>query len=98
MNKQELVRYVQSIHPHTSLIQIETILDSFLHVIIGEVERGSEVKLIPLGTFTKTKRKSRKGRNPKTGEAMVIPEMWMPKLRAGQNFKNYLNGKGNTLK
>jgi DNA-binding protein HU-beta len=47
--------------------------DSFLGCIKGGLKtRGSKVTLVGFGTFKKVYRKTRKGRNPQTGEQIKI--------------------------
>ena len=43
------------------------------------------------GTFTKKKRKARKGRNPKTGEPMKIAASTTVSFSPGQELKRRLN-------
>ncbi len=54
------------------------------------VKKGDDVTLIGFGTFTRSKRKARLGRNPQTGKEIKIPAMTVPKFRAGREFKNYV--------
>ena len=47
--------------------------DSFLDGIKGGLKkRGSKVTIVGFGTFKKVYRKTRKGRNPQTGEQIKI--------------------------
>ncbi|MEM1973514.1 MAG: HU family DNA-binding protein, partial [Thermoplasmata archaeon] len=43
--------------------------------------------LVGFGTFSVTKRKPRKGRNPKTGEEVKIPATKSLKFTPGKAFK-----------
>lgn len=87
MNKAELVEKVAK---QTSMTKanIETVLDSVMSTITKSVKKGEEVKLVGFGTFTKTKRKARTGRNPNTGKTIQIPAAWTPKFKPGTEFKN----------
>jgi len=46
-----------------------------------------KVAITGFGTFDLGKRASRRGRNPQTGEIIHIPEMKMPRFRAGKSLK-----------
>ena len=63
-----------------------------LNTIIGEVTRtlkkGNKVTLVGFGTFSVSKRKARKGRNPRTGETIKIAAHKAPKFTAGKGFKD----------
>ena len=87
MNQQELIRELASF-TDTPIMKMESIIQSLTYTIVQQVSRGNDVKLAHLGTFTSVVRKKRKGRNPQTGEDMIIPETIVPKFRASQNFKD----------
>jgi DNA-binding protein HU-beta len=52
------------------------------------LKKGQKVTLVGFGTFSITKRKSRKGRNPRTGEVITIPAAKIPKFSAGKSLKD----------
>ncbi len=89
MNKQELIEKLAT-ETKLSKTQCETVLNSTFDNIRKAVKKGDDVKLVGFGTFTKTKRKARIGRNPQTGKEIKIPSSWAPKFRAGSEFKNML--------
>ena len=89
MNKSQLIERVAK-ETKCTKAQTERMLDSTLGVIRKSVKKGDEVKLVGFGTFTKTKRKARIGRNPHTGKPIKIPAAWHPKFRPGSDFKNLL--------
>ncbi len=89
MNKSELI---EKIAAHKELSEckkskIELILNETIALIKTSVKKGQDVTLIGFGTFSKTKRKARLGRNPQTGKELKIPAMSVPKFKAGKDFK-----------
>ncbi len=89
MNKAQLIERIAK-NTDCTKAQTERMLDSTLEIIRKSVKKGDEVKLVGFGTFTKTKRKARMGRNPHTGKVIKIPAAWHPKFRPGSDFKNLL--------
>lgn len=87
MNKAELIESVAKTTKMTK-VNVESVLNTALDNIKKSVKKGSDVTLIGFGTFTKTKRKARIGRNPQTGKEIKIPAMMVPKFRPGREFKN----------
>ena len=87
MNKQQLIEKVATETKMTKA-QCETVVDCFMDNVKKTVKTGADVKLIGFGTFTKSKRKARMGRNPQTGLSIKIPASWTPKFKAGREFKN----------
>jgi DNA-binding protein HU-beta len=71
-----------------SKAQTENVLDWTLDAIKKAVKKGDDVRLVGFGTFTKGKRKARKGRNPQTGKTITIPASNYPKFKAGREFKS----------
>jgi len=72
--------------------ETERFLDCFIGTVQKNVKKNTDIKLVGFGTFTKTKRKARMGRNPQTGAAIKIPAAWVPKFRAGSDFKTTVKG------
>ncbi|NQZ02876.1 MAG: HU family DNA-binding protein [Bdellovibrionales bacterium] len=89
MNKAQLIERVAK-ECDTTKAETERMLDSTIDIIRRAVKKGDDVKLVGFGTFTKTKRKARTGRNPQTGKAIKIPAAWHPKFRPGTEFKSML--------
>ena len=90
MNKQDLILQVANKMQITQKAADE-ILSSTLDSIMKTVSKGDKVTLVGFGTFEGRKRKERKGRNPKTGEAIQIPASTAPKFSAGKQFKETVN-------
>lgn len=86
MNKAQLVELVAE-RTKTTRVQSELILDAAIDVIQSTVSKGQDVKLVGFGTFSRLLRKSRTGRNPKTGESVKIPGARVPRFKAGKEFK-----------
>ncbi|MFN3480003.1 MAG: HU family DNA-binding protein [Thermodesulfovibrionales bacterium] len=63
-------------------------LDSTLNAIKASLKKGQKVTLVGFGTFSVVKRKSRKGRNPRTGATITIPASKTPKFTAGKALKD----------
>ena len=64
------------------------VLDAALDAVKGALKKGQKITLVGFGTFSVSKRKARKGRNPKTGAAIKIPAMKVPKFTAGKGLKD----------
>ncbi|MBW1840719.1 MAG: HU family DNA-binding protein [Deltaproteobacteria bacterium] len=63
-------------------------LDSFMaNVTKALKKKDGKVTLVGFGTFSKTRRKARKGRNPRTGEPIKIKAANVVKFKAGKKLK-----------
>lgn len=66
-------------------------LDSFMNGVKGALKKkDGKVTLVGFGSFVKTRRKARKGRNPQTGEEIKIKAANVVKFRAGKKLKDVL--------
>jgi len=68
----------------------EKALAGCLAGIRGSLRKGEPVTLVGFGTFTVTRRKPRKGRNPRTGVLITIAGAKVPRFRASRALKNAL--------
>ncbi|MBL7179445.1 MAG: HU family DNA-binding protein [Pseudomonadota bacterium] len=63
-------------------------LDSFIASITKALKKkDGKVTLVGFGTFLKSRRKARKGRNPQTGEAIKIKAANVVKFKPGKKLK-----------
>jgi DNA-binding protein HU-beta len=67
-------------------------VDAVLGGITGAVIDGDKVSLTGFGTFEQVHRPARTARNPRTGDAVKVAAATVPKFRAGQAFKDEVNG------
>lgn len=70
-----------------SRLQVERFLKVMTTTIGNEIQAGNKVAITGFGTFDLGKRAARRGVNPQTGAEIQIPEMPMPRFRAGKRLK-----------
>jgi DNA-binding protein HU-beta len=61
-------------------------LDSLVDGVTKALKKGDRVALVGFGTFTVSKRKARVGRNPQTGEQIVIKARKVARFRPGKEL------------
>ena len=90
MNKADLVNEISR---RTGLTKSKSseVIDSITESIQDSLTRGEKVTLVGFGTFDTITRKARKGRNPKTGEELNIPEKRAARFKAGSGLSNVVN-------
>ena len=71
--------------------QADSVLTAAIEAIMETVSSGDKVTLVGFGSFERRDRKEREGRNPKTGETMVIPATKVPAFSAGKQFKEMVS-------
>ncbi|SSY80660.1 HU family DNA-binding protein [Alysiella crassa] len=87
MNKSTLIQHIASIAGLTKT-QADDALDAFCTIVQSELAHGGTVEIKGFGSFSTTQRAERVGRNPKTGEPVVILASRAPKFKAGKSLKD----------
>ena len=87
MTKAELVDKAAK-EAKISKVAAATALNSFMDGITKALKKkGGKVTLVGFGTFSKVRRKARKGRNPQTGAPIKIKATNVVKFRPGKKLK-----------
>lgn len=66
-------------------------LDSMVENLSTALKRGDKVTIVGFGTFSVSNRAARKGRNPQTGEEIMIKASKSPKFSPGKAFKESIS-------
>ena len=73
-----------------SVGQASSIFESFLSVIKSK-SKSKSVKLSGFGTFSFKKTPKRAGRNPKTKDSYIIPELYKLNFKPSNKVKEQIN-------
>ena len=90
MNKSDLI---DAIAASTGLTKADAgrALDATTSNITSALQQGQAVSLVGFGTFSVKHRAARAGRNPRTGESIMIRASNNPAFKAGKAFKDAVN-------
>ena len=72
MIKSELIQQITENNPHLYHRDVERIINMVFNQIITALRNGDRVELRGFGVFAVKSRKSRLGRNPRTGSAVKV--------------------------
>ena len=86
MLKNGLIDFVSS-KTNTSNVKAEAAIDAVLSGIIHGLKSDQKVTLRSFGIFEVKRRAARTARNPKTGEAVALPERNVATFKAGSIMK-----------
>ena len=86
MNRAELVEEVAKVT--STKKEADAAISAAFAAIQKALKKGDSVTLVGFGTFSVSKRKARKGRNPQTGEAIKIAAKKVPVFKAGKGLKD----------
>ena len=86
MTKRELIVQVAE-KTGKSKKEVEKMVSTITETIKEEIKKGNKVSITSFGTFYLGKIAKRRGRDPQTGKDITIPDMKIPRFRAGKGLK-----------
>lgn len=69
----------------------ETIVNTVFSSITDALQRDDKIELRGFGSFRVRKRRSRQGRNPRSGDRVEVPEKRIPYFKPGKELKELIN-------
>ena len=94
MTKQDIVQrlYEKGLG---SLSECRELVDSAFELFKDVITREGELKISGFGVFSARSKRSRKGRNPQTGEEIIIDGRRVVSFKPSPILKKSINGSGN---
>jgi integration host factor subunit beta len=69
----------------------EVIVDAVFSSIVEALTQGDKIELRGFGSFRIRRRGSRTGRNPKTGQGVLVPAKKVPYFKPGKELRELIN-------
>ena len=91
MIKSQLVRRLVARNPHLYQRDVENIVGAILGGIADALARSDRVELRGFGVFSTKRRRARTGRNPLTGDNVLVAETHVPAFKTGKEVRELLN-------
>lgn len=91
MIRSELLAVLARENPGLRMEEIEKVVTVFFDEIAQRLAKGGRVELRGFGAFSTRERDARKGRNPRTGEAVSVPGKRVPYFKPGKEMRAKLN-------
>lgn len=85
VTKSELAKYISNLG--LSLRYSQTVVEFIVQELIKTLQAGEVIHLVGFGTFRYKTRKARKGRNPKTGQDVNVPDKKIIQFKPGNHLK-----------
>jgi integration host factor subunit beta len=91
MTKSELIARLAARNPHLYQRDVERIVATVFDEISKALAHGDRVELRGFGAFSVKKRDPRTGRNPRTGEQVLVSSKRVPYFKTGKDLRDRLN-------
>jgi len=87
INKKELIEIISNEQEQLPYKDIELAIKTIIESMIDSLKKGKRIEIRGFGSFSLRYRKSRIGRNPKSGESVNIDERYVPHFKPGKDLK-----------
>ena len=89
--KSKLIEKLTAANPHLYTRDLERVVNSIFNEITQSLADGRRVELRGFGAFSTSRRSQRRGRNPRTGETVIVEDKIIPKWKMGKELRVKLN-------
>ena len=93
MTKAELIEKVTERLNGLTKRQTEVVVNTVFGSIKDAMAKGDKIEIRGFGSFRLRHRRTREGRNPKTGTKVTVPAKRVPFFKAGKELKELVDNK-----
>ena len=87
MTKSELISRLARHYPQLIAKDAEVVVNAILEATSMSLATGRRIEMRGFGSFTINHRPPRIGRNPKSGERVLVPGKFVPHFKAGRELR-----------
>ncbi len=91
ITKSELIEKISLKQNHLAHKDIELSIKSLIEQMSASLARGNRIEIRGFGSFSLHFRPPRTGRNPKTGDAVLLPGKHVPHFKPGKELRQRVN-------
>ncbi len=91
MTKSELIEAIAAKQAQLSAKDVELAVKTILEHMAQSLSSGERIEIRGFGSFSLHYREPRKGRNPKTGDAVELSGKYVPHFKPGKELRDRVN-------
>ncbi len=91
MTKSELIELIASKQAQLSARDVELAVKTILEHMSQTLSTGERIEIRGFGSFSLHYREPRRGRNPKTGDAVQLTGKYVPHFKPGKELRERVN-------
>jgi integration host factor subunit beta len=91
MTKSELIELIASKQAQLSAKDVELAVKTILEHMSQTLSTGERIEIRGFGSFSLHYREPRRGRNPKTGDAVQLTGKFVPHFKPGKELRERVN-------
>src|SRR3978361_1483092 len=93
MTRSELVIQLAARFPQLQVKDADFAVKTMLDAMSEALANGHRIEIRGFGSFALNHRPSREGRNPKSGEKVLVPEKFVPHFKPGKELRERVDGR-----
>lgn len=97
MTKSELIESLTARYPQLGIRDADFAVKVILDEMAACLSRGDRIEIRGFGSFALNYRPPRVGRNPKSGDKVMVPEKYVPHFKAGKELRERVDQSGDVL-
>jgi integration host factor subunit beta len=87
VTKSELIAILAARYPQLAVRDTDLAVKTVLDAMIQALAEGQRIEIRGFGSFSLSERAPRVGRNPKSGEQVLVPGKQVPHFKAGKELR-----------
>ncbi len=87
MTRSDLIERLAARNPSLSLQDADEAVKTVLDAMSSGMALGHRIEVRGFGSFSLSHRPARVGRNPKSGERVMVPAKYVPHFKAGKEMR-----------
>jgi integration host factor subunit alpha len=91
--KVDLIDQVHATNPKMTKVQAREAVETILRIIKSSLKSGEDVLMSGFGKFSVNNKSARKGRNPQTGESLMLDARRVITFNPSGKLREKVNGK-----
>lgn len=93
INKSDLIQDVSARCDYISDAEVDEAVREIIDLLSDRLIKDNRIEVRGFGTFCLHHRDARQGRNPKTGEKVMVPQKSIPHFKPGKALREGVNDK-----
>ncbi len=94
ITRKDIANHFLKIGVELDPVQALEYVNQIIDIISGKLRQGEDVLIFNFGKFAVRQKRARKGRNPRTGEEVIISPRKVVTFRPSPVFRSKINGNG----
>ena len=91
MRKHDLIETL-SVQTSLPMAELKIVVEHLFDLIATKLSEGEAVQIVGFGSFETRIHGPKKGRNPNTGESLLLPERTVPVFSASKRLRDRVKG------